>query len=47
MAQTKYARCDDLSLAYQVVGHGDIDLVMASSFVSHVELNATSPEIKA
>src|SRR5689334_17429793 len=47
MAQTRYALSGDLSLAYQVVGQGNIDLVMASSFVSHIELNATSPEIRA
>jgi pimeloyl-ACP methyl ester carboxylesterase len=44
--QTKYAQCGDLSLAYQVVGEGAIDLVLASSFVSHVELIWTSPEAK-
>lgn len=47
MPQTKYATCGDLSIAYQVVGEGPIDLVVASSFVSHLELNLTSPEIKA
>jgi class 3 adenylate cyclase len=46
MPQTKYAQCGDLSLAYQVVGEGAIDLVLASSFVSHVELIWTSPEAK-
>jgi class 3 adenylate cyclase len=45
--QTKYATCGDLSLAYQVIGDGALDLVVASSFVSHLELNLTSPEIKA
>jgi pimeloyl-ACP methyl ester carboxylesterase len=47
MPHTKYAQCGDLSLAYQVVGEGAIDLVLASSFVSHVELIWTSPEAKA
>jgi len=45
--QTKYAQCGDLSLAYQVVGEGDIDLVIASSFISHIELMWTLPEAKA
>ncbi len=47
MPQTKYAQCGDLSLAYQVFGEGPIDLVIASSFISHVELFWTVPEAKA
>lgn len=47
MPQTKYAPCGDLSVAYQVFGDGAIDLVIASSFVSHIELAWTNPEIKA
>ena len=47
MPQTKYAQCGDLSLAYQVFGDGPIDLVIASSFISHVELFWTVPEAKA
>ncbi len=47
MPQTKYARCGDLSLAYQVVGDGPIDLVVASSFISHIELAWTVPQVKA
>jgi len=45
--QTKYAQCGDLSLAYQVFGAGAINLVIASSFVSHIELVWTMPEAKA
>jgi pimeloyl-ACP methyl ester carboxylesterase len=44
---TAYARCGDLSLAYQVFGDGPIDLVFAGSFISHVELMWTLPEAKA
>ena len=47
MPDTAYARCGDLSLAYQVAGEGPIDLVFAGSFVSHVELLWTLPEAKA
>ena len=47
MPQTKYAPCGDLSLAYQVVGEGAINLVVASSFISHIELGWTVPEVKA
>jgi hypothetical protein len=37
--QTKYASIGDLSIAYQVVGDGPIDLVFVPGFMSHVELN--------
>jgi pimeloyl-ACP methyl ester carboxylesterase len=45
--QTRYAPCGELSLAYQVFGEGAVDLVIASSFVSHLELFWTIPEAKA
>jgi pimeloyl-ACP methyl ester carboxylesterase len=45
--ETSYAPCGDLSLAYQVFGDGPIDLVFVGSFVSHVELTWTVPEIVA
>jgi len=35
--QTKYARSGDVSVAYQVLGEGPIDLVCAPALVSHVE----------
>ncbi|OMC31468.1 cyclase [Mycobacterium colombiense] len=47
MPETAYANCGDLSLAYQVFGHGPIDLVFAGSFASHVELYWSMPEFKA
>lgn len=47
MPETRYARCDDLSLAYQVFGSGDIDVVVSGSFVSNVEVFWTSPEFTA
>jgi pimeloyl-ACP methyl ester carboxylesterase/class 3 adenylate cyclase len=47
VAETSYAACGDLSLAYQVFGDGPVDLVFAGSFVSHVELFWTMPEFKA
>ena len=46
MPDTAYAQCGDLSLAYQVFGDGEIELVFAGSFVSHVELTWTLPEAK-
>jgi class 3 adenylate cyclase len=38
-AQTQLASSDGLSIAYQVVGEGPVDLVLVPGFVSHVELN--------
>lgn len=47
VAETSYAPCGDLSIAYQVFGDGPVDLVYAGSFVSHVEVFWTSPEFEA
>jgi pimeloyl-ACP methyl ester carboxylesterase/class 3 adenylate cyclase len=47
VAETSYASCGGLSIAYQVFGEGPVDLVVASGFVSHVELFWTMPEFKA
>ena len=47
MAETSYAPCGDLSLAYQVFGDGPIELVFVGPMVSHVELFWTMPEFKA
>ena len=47
MAETSYAKCGDLSLAYQVFGDGPVELVVAGSFASHVELYWTLPEFVA
>ena len=47
MAETSYAKCGDLSLAYQVFGDGPVELVFVGSFASHVELVWTVPEFEA
>jgi pimeloyl-ACP methyl ester carboxylesterase/class 3 adenylate cyclase len=47
VADTLYAPCGDLSLAYQVFGDGPVELVGVAPFVSHVELAWTMPEFKA
>jgi pimeloyl-ACP methyl ester carboxylesterase len=47
VAETSYASCGDLSLAYQIFGEGPIDLVVAGPFSTHVELFWTQPEFKA
>lgn len=47
MAETLYAPCGDLSLAYQVFGDGPIEMVVVGPFVSHIELGWTLPQFKA
>src|SRR3954465_1609459 len=41
--QTKYAKSGDVSIAYQVVGDGPIDVVLVLGFATHVELEWESP----
>jgi hypothetical protein len=38
MPETRYAQSGDLSIAYQVLGDGPIDVVFVSGFISHQEL---------
>lgn len=47
MANTAYAKCGELSLAYQVFGDGPVNVLFGGSFVSHVEMMWGSPEIKS
>lgn len=47
VADTSYAKCGDLSLAYQVFGDGAVELVFVGPMVSHVELWWAVPEFKA
>jgi len=39
----RYARIGDAHVAYQVVGSGPIDLVVAPGFISHLDLQWTMP----
>lgn len=41
--ETRFAQSGGLSIAYQVVGDGPIDLVFVPGFMSHVELNWEYP----
>jgi pimeloyl-ACP methyl ester carboxylesterase/DNA-binding CsgD family transcriptional regulator len=43
--QTLYAKSGDVSVAYQVIGEGPIDLVLVPGFVSHVELAWEDPNL--
>ncbi len=42
-APIRYARSDELNIAYQITGGGDVDLVLVSGFVSHLTLDWTEP----
>ena len=41
--ETRYAKKGDISIAYQVVGDGPIDLVLSSGIVSHMALMWSDP----
>ncbi len=41
--ETHYARSGDLSIAYQVLGSGPIDLIIAPGAISHVEVQWEEP----
>ena len=43
--ETRYAKSGDVSVAYQVIGEGPIDLVLVPGFVSHVELAWEEPNL--
>jgi class 3 adenylate cyclase len=45
MSETRYARSGDTSVAYQVLGHGPIDLVYVPGFLSHLEWNWQYPPV--
>jgi len=40
---TRYAKSDEVSIAYQVLGDGPIDLVLVLGFATHLELQWESP----
>jgi pimeloyl-ACP methyl ester carboxylesterase/DNA-binding CsgD family transcriptional regulator len=42
--ETKYAKSGEVSIAYQVLGEGDLDLVMVPGFVSHIEVAWEEPK---
>ena len=41
--ETRYAKSDGVNVAYQVVGDGPFDLVLAPGSVSHVEVGWNVP----
>lgn len=46
-SQTRYATSGELSIAYQVIGDGPLDLVFVPGFVSHLELSWDLPHLAA
>lgn len=44
--EIRYAKSGDVSIAYEVVGDGPIDLVIAPGFVSHLEISWENPGIQ-
>src|SRR6185437_213331 len=42
---TRYAKSGPVSIAYQVVGDGPVDLVLVPGFVSHVEVAWEEPRL--
>ena len=45
MPRTRYAKSGDLSIAYQIVGEGPIDLLIAPGWISNVELGWEHPRV--
>jgi hypothetical protein len=43
--ETQYAKSDGVSIAYQVVGDGSIDLILVPGFVSHLEVAWEEPRL--
>src|SRR5947207_11320566 len=43
--ETRYAKSGPVNVAYQVVGSGEIDLVLVPGFVSHVEVAWEEPRL--
>jgi class 3 adenylate cyclase len=41
--ETRYAKSGDVSIAYQVVGDGPLDLVLVPGFVSHLDVDWDNP----
>jgi hypothetical protein len=39
LPKTKYARGDDVLIAYQVTGEGPVDVVLAPGTLSHLDLD--------
>lgn len=45
LPETRYALSGDVNIAYQVMGAGPVDVIMAPGVVSHVEFLHEMPRI--
>ncbi len=45
LPQTQYVERDGISIAYQVVGDGPVDLLISPGFISHLDLQWANPSI--
>ena len=45
--RTRYAKCGDLDIAYQVTGEGPLDILIVPSFVSNLDFSWAHPMAKA
>src|SRR3954467_14055791 len=43
MPSTRYAKSADVRVAYQVMGHGPVDLVFVPGFISNLEVHWEDP----
>src|SRR3954470_20809910 len=43
---TRYARSGDVSIAYQVVGDGPVDLVLVQGFATHLDVQWEAPAFR-
>src|SRR6516164_7460002 len=43
--ETSFARSGDVDIAYQVIGHGEPDIVMTMGFVTNLEVMWELPEL--
>ena len=43
--ETRYARSNGLSIAYQVLGDGPLDLLLVHGFVSHLDVAWEEPHL--
>jgi pimeloyl-ACP methyl ester carboxylesterase len=43
--ETRYAKKDGVHIAYQVVGEGELDLLLVSSWFSHLEARWDMPDV--
>ena len=47
MPETRYAHSGDISIAYQTIGHGPLDIVIVPGSISHVEFHHELPGFTA